>query len=48
MKDSLRFVYEKVENGWKKVYEAQSFQNALFMAKQMKLIAPKKEFCVNS
>jgi len=48
MKDSLRFVYEQTENGWKRIYEAQSFQNACFVAKKMKELAPNKELCVNS
>lgn len=48
MKDSLRFVYEQTKDGWKRIYEAQSFQNALFVAKSMMELAPNKKFCVNS
>ena len=48
MKDSLRFVYEQTKDGWKRIYEAQSFQHALFVAKSMMELAPNKKFCVNS
>ncbi len=48
MKDSLRFVFEQTEHGWKRIYEAQSFSNACFVVKEMKKLAPSKNFCVNS
>jgi len=48
MKDSLRFVYELTADGWKRVQEGQSFEDACNIGRKLKEENPGKEYCVNS
>ena len=48
MKDSLRFVHEMTEAGWKQIREGESFGHACSLCETLKTENPSSEFCVNT